>query len=267
MSTPLLPKRNPTNHMTMPRHQPLPTEDLDEELDALDIDSNPFADVGERQQGELLPNNSNERESFGPAATNASHDPRQHEYNDNDNDSSSSSQQFILVATVVMGVLLAFVFSSSWVLYVLLILFLGSCLAAVLTRPSLETFHAKQEIRKILQRQQQQQDTTTHPNPTKKKTRNWFQRKSKQVQTFLTTEATQAVGGYDDLQVLDCGVGILIVARDLTNGQHYYTWMGIFGQWYSLCEYLSVDTQGALHQRLWQRSRTGTTTGRTNDIV
>ena len=118
-----------------------------------------------------------------------------------------------------------------------------------ITKVDLKVSDAKKEIKRI------QRGKHLPDNQRGKKT--WFQKKVTNVKTFLSSEAKDAVGGYDDVLFCDVGFGVLVLARDLTNGK-YFSWLGFLGEWRVLD--LAPETQAKLHQWLWKRSSTSAST-------
>lgn len=206
------------------------SDDLDDALNALDLDTNVFAEEEEEEVVGLVAVRQNGDETAG--LTTASPDS---------NEPGKISSTLPLLFAVLAGLLVVLVLLlllSAWNLWWVLLLVVLGVVVARTQMPAEETFQAKKEIKRIGKHQQ--------------RGKNWLQRKANKVTTFLSAEAKNAAGGYDDVQFLDLGVGRLVIVRDLTNGQ-YHTWMGVWGEWRVWD--LPGDVPAAIHQRLWDRSR------------
>lgn len=226
-------------------HQPIPTEDynddLDQELDALDVENNQFRDEPEDDDDDEEPAVvSAQEESTGLTTTTST--ATNNTTGDDDQEPLSSG---ILLGSVILGVVLAILLGSFGSLWILVVILLGFVVVARLTRPTKESFQVNTEIKRL---GHEQQDKS-------KGKKNWIQRNTKKVSTFLSNTAKQALAAHDDVQFLDVGIGTVAVTRDLTNGR-YLTWMGVFGKWHHV-SVLSQETQESLHQHLWSNARGG----------
>lgn len=153
----------------------------------------------------------------------------------------------LLVVLVVSVILVVVRFLWFPLMIIILIVLLGVAVARTQIPPR-ESFHIKKEIKRIQRGKHRPQAERENSKQT------WLEKKVTNVTTYLTTEAKDAVGGFDDVQYCDVGFGILVVARDLTTtNAKYYSWLGFLGEWRVL-DSLSPETQAKLHQWLWTNS-------------
>ena len=216
--------------------------ELDQTLDALDVDMNLFEDEPatshEEQQhhqqhvpaaSELDP-----LTNSSAATTTATVD---------DDERPAISTEYLVVGLVVLATLAVVativMLLPSWLLVVAALALVVFLVWTRFTIPPRESFHIKQEMQRL---KKQKQETTN--------TRTWLGKKAANVKNVLSTTTKNAVGGYDDVLFMDVGVGTLAVVRDLTNGK-CYTWIGVWKEWRCVVNVLSAETNARLHQWLW----------------
>ncbi|CAB9510760.1 expressed unknown protein [Seminavis robusta] len=237
-------------------NQILADDDLDQALDALDVERNFLdEDVEKETEPPEQPNNRAD-ESTGLLVDGGT--PVECEDDISVEDGGWSpllvALALVIAVVVVVVVVVAVIISIPfWILVLVLLLVLFVIARTRIPPPA--SFHAKKEIKRI-KRGKHLPQNNNNSNNTDSQKKTWLGKKVTTVKTFLSGEAKDAVGAYDDILFCDVGIGLLVVARDLTNGE-CFTWLGFLGQWRVLD--LSPETHAKLHQWLWKSSNESTT--------
>ena len=218
--------------------------ELDQALDAIDVDTNFFEDEPEtsheeqqQQQHEPVSSESDPLTNPTPTATTATFS--------GDEEATAISTKYLVMGFVVLvtlGVVVTVVtLLPSWLLIMTALALVTLLVLARVNIPSRESFHVQQEMQRLKQKKQE--------TKSKAKT-SWLGKKAAAAKSVLSTTTKKAVGGYDDVLFMDVGIGRLAAVRDLTNGK-CYTWVGLWKEWRCVVHLMSAETNARLHRWLW----------------
>eukprot|EP00542_Grammatophora_oceanica_P015821 CAMPEP_0194034590 /NCGR_PEP_ID=MMETSP0009_2-20130614/7013_1 /TAXON_ID=210454 /ORGANISM="Grammatophora oceanica, Strain CCMP 410" /LENGTH=200 /DNA_ID=CAMNT_0038675577 /DNA_START=390 /DNA_END=995 /DNA_ORIENTATION=- len=151
--------------------------------------------------------------------------------------SDDENRQILFYALCAIGgaLVLKFVLNALFLVYIFV--FPLAILYAIQTCPSMDTFDAKKELKRVMRGHHLPED---HPN----KPRGWFNETMARVQATVATEVATGLSGYEVSVYNLLGAAILTKVY-VPSVQMTYVWLGIVEKWRFVYGYETTPTTTA----------------------